>query len=81
MDRKRIQAPAPHPRQAQMQNTLPTATPSEKDPPPDDDLVPDLPSGWQPPTFLTYESGKTRMPTSQSESSEAEEAKRPMQPT
>ena len=53
MDRKRIQAPAPHPRQAQMQNTLPTAPPSVKDPPPDYVLVPDLPSGWQPPTFLT----------------------------
>ena len=72
----RIQAPASHPRQAQMQNTLPTAPPSVKDPPPDDDLVPDLPSGWQPPAFLTED-----MPTSQSESSEAEEAKRPMQPT
>jgi hypothetical protein len=38
-----------------MQNTLPTATPSEKDLPPDDDLVPSLPPDWQPPSFLTQD--------------------------
>jgi hypothetical protein len=38
-----------------MQITLPTATPSVKEPPPDDDLVPSLPPDWQPPAFSTWE--------------------------
>ena len=69
----RIQAPASHSRHTQMQNaqpTIKTAPPTEKDQPPDDDLVPSLPPDWQPPTFLTQD-----MPTSDSEASEDEEVK------
>ena len=69
----RIQAPASHPRHTQMQEaqpTIKTAPPTEKDQPPDDDLVPSLPPDWQPPTFLTQD-----MPTSDSEACEDEEVK------
>ena len=69
----RIQAPASHSRHTQMENAQPIikpAPPTEKDPPPDDDLVPSLPLDWQPPTFLTQE-----LPTSESEACEDEEVK------
>ena len=65
MDSTRTQARPPRPRHAQMQSAQPAATPTWKDLPPDDDLVPSLPPDWQPPAFLAED----RL-TSESESSE-----------
>ena len=71
MDNTRNQAHLPLVRPAHMQRGQPAPTPAAptvKDRPLDDDIVPSLPSDWQPPAFLTEE-----VPTSESEASEEEE--------
>ena len=62
MEGTRTEACPPAPRHAQMH-----CTPTWKDRPLDDDIVPSLPPGWQPPPFSTQEVQSSRSSSSDEE--------------